>query len=149
MLFRTNKRKWKIEEAFAAGSGGKTKKKLGSDAHTENFQPNVLLPHEAQKSFKYCIFCSRSLSKYQHWMVVISAIWILPNDVPASPNSFTWLPPLPGYISVIQSTKEYPWLFLYCTCSNVSFLPTPTTVLWWQLLFVTDPETAGQLESVG
>lgn len=92
---------------------------------------------------------SHSLSKYQHWMVVISAIRaVLPNDMPAYSTSLIWLLPAPGCVSAIYKAPKSIMTLSILDMQYLSFLPLHPRFIW-QLLFVTASEAASQLESTG
>lgn len=90
---------------------------------------------------------SRSLSKHQHQPVVILQYEFYRMTQQRLPVSLLGCSQY-LVVRVIPSTKEHLWLFMYCSCNNFSFsLPLPN--LWWQLLFETASEIAGQLKSAG
>lgn len=61
--------------------------------------------HSNSVSSVHCSSCS--LSKCQHWMVLFLQHEFYRMTMSASPSSFIWLLPIPGYASVIRSTKEH------------------------------------------
>lgn len=58
LCLETTKENKRGKIVFCRGSGETLRKELGYDGHAENFQKNVLLPHNTQSSFKYCVICA-------------------------------------------------------------------------------------------
>ena len=128
----------------------KLKEEIGLWCICRKFPEKCTLPTwcpEVNQTLLSVPHSSRSLSKHQHQLVVILQYEFYRMTQQCLPVSLLGCSQY-LVVRVIPSTKEHLWLFMYCSCNNFSFsLPLPN--LWWQLLFETASEIAGQLKSAG